>query len=245
MVLSQLLYYTLPSADGPDAISASLTETRPVACCWSDCGRQVRSNGGESNFNLTPVCSISGNSRSGGPSTRRALQDASPAGFQQRGSFNISGVVWRHGIRWLNRVKKFAARLGHKFRRLWHRLSAQECCCSVIPSVLTAKRKCPHYGECDIDAARAGKTSVTQQLTRRVYDNRAGSYLDGSERTPHQAHASGLQRGWSSESLEHFLSSLPELWRQGEVRPTHAPKKRARRGQRTRPDPFEGCSARY
>ena len=43
-----------------------------------------------------------------------------------------------------------------------------------------------------------------------------------------------------SESLEHFLSSLPELWRQGEVRPTHAPKKRTRRGQRTRPDPFEG-----
>ena len=28
-----------------------------------------------------------------------------------------------------------------------------------------------------------------------------------------------------SESLGRFLSSLPELWRQGEVRPTHAPKK--------------------
>ena len=43
-----------------------------------------------------------------------------------------------------------------------------------------------------------------------------------------------------SESLEHFLSSPPELWQQGEVRPTHAPKKRTRRGQRTRPDPFGG-----
>ena len=43
-----------------------------------------------------------------------------------------------------------------------------------------------------------------------------------------------------SESLERFLSSLPELWRQGEVRPTHAPKKKKRRGIRTRPDPFEG-----
>ena len=43
-----------------------------------------------------------------------------------------------------------------------------------------------------------------------------------------------------SESLERFLSSLPELWRQGEIRPTHAPKKRKRRGVRTRPDPFEG-----
>ena len=92
-------------------------------------------------------------------------------------------------------------------RSEWGRRAAREivkagyaCCCSVIPSVLTAKRKCPHYGECDIDAARAGKTSDTQQLTRRVYDNRAGSYLDGSERTPHQAHASGLQRGWSSRT---------------------------------------------
>ena len=43
-----------------------------------------------------------------------------------------------------------------------------------------------------------------------------------------------------SESLERFLSSLPELWRQGEVRPTHAPKKSKLRGIRTRPDPFEG-----
>ena len=43
-----------------------------------------------------------------------------------------------------------------------------------------------------------------------------------------------------SESMERFLSSLPELWRQGEVRPTHAPKKRKCRGIRTQPDPFEG-----
>ena len=43
-----------------------------------------------------------------------------------------------------------------------------------------------------------------------------------------------------SESLESFLSRLPGLWRQGEIRPTHA--RRARRGRwwRTRPDPFEG-----
>ena len=43
-----------------------------------------------------------------------------------------------------------------------------------------------------------------------------------------------------NESLERFLSSLHELWRQGEVRPTHAPKKRKRLGIRTRPAPFEG-----
>ena len=41
------------------------------------------------------------------------------------------------------------------------------------------------------------------------------------------------------ESLESFLSNLPDLWRQGEVRPTHARRARAARTWRTRPDPFE------
>ena len=59
------------------------------------------------------------------------------------------------------------------------------CCCLAITSTLTAKRKCPHYGECDIDAARAGKASGTQQLTGRVYDNRAGSDVDGRVSTRH------------------------------------------------------------
>ena len=42
------------------------------------------------------------------------------------------------------------------------------------------------------------------------------------------------------ESLESFLSQLPDLWRQGEVRPTHARRARAARTWRTHPDPFEG-----
>ena len=42
------------------------------------------------------------------------------------------------------------------------------------------------------------------------------------------------------KSLESFLSQLPDLWRQGEIRPTHARRARAARGWRTRPDPFEG-----
>ena len=42
------------------------------------------------------------------------------------------------------------------------------------------------------------------------------------------------------ESLESFLSQLPDLWRQGEVRPTHARRARGPRTWRTRPDPFEG-----
>lgn len=42
------------------------------------------------------------------------------------------------------------------------------------------------------------------------------------------------------ESLERFLSSLPTLWRQGEVRPTHLPRAKRARTWRTRKDPFEG-----
>ena len=42
------------------------------------------------------------------------------------------------------------------------------------------------------------------------------------------------------ESLDSFLSQLPDLWRQGEVRPTHARRAQAARGWRTRPDPFAG-----
>ena len=42
------------------------------------------------------------------------------------------------------------------------------------------------------------------------------------------------------KSLESFLSQLPDLWKQGEVRPTHARRARGPRTWRTRPDPFEG-----
>ena len=42
------------------------------------------------------------------------------------------------------------------------------------------------------------------------------------------------------ESLEDFLSQLPDVWRRGEVRPTHARRARGPRTWRTRPDPFEG-----
>ncbi len=42
------------------------------------------------------------------------------------------------------------------------------------------------------------------------------------------------------ESLESFLTQLHDLWRQGEVRLTHARRAQAARWWRTRPDPFEG-----
>ena len=46
----------------------------------------------------------------------------------------------------------------------------------------------------------------------------------------------------NSESLEHFLSRLPELWRKGEVRPTHISEdgRSAPRTWRSRPDTSEG-----
>ena len=44
----------------------------------------------------------------------------------------------------------------------------------------------------------------------------------------------------TGESLECFLAKLPRLWRQGEVRPTHAARVRGPRHWRTREDPFEG-----
>ena len=44
----------------------------------------------------------------------------------------------------------------------------------------------------------------------------------------------------TGESLSRFLAKLPRLWRQGEVRPTHAAKVRGPRHWRTRKDPFEG-----
>ena len=51
---------------------------------------------------------------------------------------------------------------------------------------------------------------------------------------------SETDRGANRVSLEQFLSQLPELWRLGEVRPTHSPRCRPGRTWRTRKDPFEG-----
>ena len=45
--------------------------------------------------------------------------------------------------------------------------------------------------------------------------------------------------GADRKSLEEFLASLPELWREGEVRPTHRSATSAPRSYRTRKDPFE------
>jgi hypothetical protein len=52
--------------------------------------------------------------------------------------------------------------------------------------------------------------------------------------------SSGELQGEDRQSLEEFLASLPELWRQGEARPTHREAPAKPRHWRTRKDPFEG-----
>jgi hypothetical protein len=51
--------------------------------------------------------------------------------------------------------------------------------------------------------------------------------------------SSGELGGEDRGSLEEFLAGLPELWRQGEARPTHREKPPSPRHWRTRKDPFE------
>lgn len=54
--------------------------------------------------------------------------------------------------------------------------------------------------------------------------------------------ASGdLGDGPERANLEQFLAALPELWRQGDARPTHREAPRKPRAYRTRLDPFEGA----
>ncbi len=48
-----------------------------------------------------------------------------------------------------------------------------------------------------------------------------------------------LSRGPERQSLAEFLARLPELWRAGEVRPTHRTAPTSPRAWRTRKDPFE------
>src|SRR5258708_898256 len=50
--------------------------------------------------------------------------------------------------------------------------------------------------------------------------------------------AGDLSHGPDRRSLEEFLAKLPELWREGEVRPTHRQRSSPPRTWRTRKDPF-------
>lgn len=56
-------------------------------------------------------------------------------------------------------------------------------------------------------------------------------------------HSGELGHGPERESLEAFLATLPELWRAGEVRPTHRSEESSPRTWRAHKDPFEGVWA--
>ena len=91
------------------------------------------------------------------------------------------------------------------------------------------------------------RADVSEEMKSRLRQNRAAldpvSLLHSIRKSQAALAAIGsVESGGTpdGESLESFLSQLPDLWRSGEVRPTHARRARAARGWRTRPDPFEG-----
>ena len=56
-------------------------------------------------------------------------------------------------------------------------------------------------------------------------------------------HSGDVGDGPGRESLKEFFAKLPELWRQGEARPTHRSEPARARSYRTREDPFAGVWA--
>ena len=96
------------------------------------------------------------------------------------------------------------------------------------------------------------RDDVSEEMKNRLRQNRAAldpvSLLHSirkSQEALRTLSAPGSANASGGESLESFLSQLPDLWRRGEVRPTHTPKRRKYQSRvphtwRTRPDPFEG-----
>ena len=96
------------------------------------------------------------------------------------------------------------------------------------------------------------RDDVSDEMKSRLRQNRAAldpiallHSIRKSQAALRALSAPGSANVSGGESLESFLSQLPDLWRRGEVRPTHTPKKRKYRTRvphtwRSRPDPFEG-----
>ena len=91
------------------------------------------------------------------------------------------------------------------------------------------------------------RDDVSEERKRRLRQNRAEldpvSLLHSIRESQSALAAVGLLDAGGTpdgESLESFLSQLPDLWRKGEVRATHTRKARGPRSWRTRPDLFEG-----
>ena len=91
------------------------------------------------------------------------------------------------------------------------------------------------------------RDEVSEEVKQRLRDSRARLGPISLLHTIREAqsalaavNAADSANAPNSESLEHFLSRLPDLWRQGEARPTHVWKTRAPHTWRTRPDPRGG-----
>ena len=96
------------------------------------------------------------------------------------------------------------------------------------------------------------RDDVSEEMKSRLRQNRASldpvSLLHSirkSQAALRALSAPGSVNASGEESLESFLSQLPDLRRRGEVRPTHTLKKRKYQSRvphtwRTRPDPFDG-----
>ena len=96
------------------------------------------------------------------------------------------------------------------------------------------------------------RDDVSEETKQRLRQNRAAldpvSLLHSirkSQAALRAINVPGSGSVYGGDSLESFLSQLPDLWRRGEVRPTHTPKTRKYRTRvphtwRTRPDPFDG-----
>lgn len=113
-----------------------------------------------------------------------------------------------------------------------------------------ARRYCKPATPCDRLLDRA---DVSEEMKSSLSQNRAAldpvSLLHSirkSQAALRALSAPGSANASPGDSLESSLSELPDLWRQGEVRPTHTPKRRKYQSRvphtwRTRPDPFEGA----
>ena len=96
------------------------------------------------------------------------------------------------------------------------------------------------------------RDDVSEEMKSRLRQNRAAldpvallHSIRKSQAAIRALSAPGSANASGGESLESFLSQLPDLWRRGEVGPTHTPKRRKYQSRvprtwRTRPDPFEG-----
>ena len=96
------------------------------------------------------------------------------------------------------------------------------------------------------------RDGVSEEMKNRLRQSRAEldpvsllHRIRNSQTALRALSAPGSVNASGGESLESFLSQLPDLWRRSEVRLTHTPKKRKYRTRvphtwRCRPDPFEG-----